>query len=255
LPRGAAGETGAQRLCIRVARRLKHRRRRAFFDDLARIHHCNPIAPLCRDAKVVRDQEHRKASPLSQSIEQIEDLPFERAVKGSRRLVRKEQFRTGRERDCDHHPLPHAAGEAMGVLGKLSAGIWKGDFLEQFKRATPDLAGRKPRVKRQRFAQCASHRLDGIERGGGVLEDVSDFSPSNAAHFSLAQTRQVVSAKANPAGSHPRSRRKKPQDGPREHRLASAAFPDHRERRPFPAIEIDLLEKRKRPGTLVEIDR
>ena len=61
-------------------------------DDLAGVHHGDPVAHAGDDAEVVGDQQHGDVEALLQIGEEIEDLRLDRHVEGGRRLVGDEQL-------------------------------------------------------------------------------------------------------------------------------------------------------------------
>ena len=101
---------------IRMARPLEQRVHVALLDDAPAVHDDDAVGDLGDDAQVVRDEQHPHADLAPQLVEQREDLRLDRDVERGRRLVGDQQRRIARERQRDHHPLPHAARQLMRIL-------------------------------------------------------------------------------------------------------------------------------------------
>ena len=86
------------------------------FDDAAGVHHRDAIRRLGDDAEIVRDQQQRQIELALHLAQQLEDLRLHRHVERGGRLVGDDQRRSARQRDRDHHALPHAARELVRVV-------------------------------------------------------------------------------------------------------------------------------------------
>ena len=82
-------------------------------DDLAGVHHRDPIAHLGDDAEVVGDQDDRGAGLVAQVAHEVEDLGLDRHVERGRGLVGDQQLRLAGKRHRDHDPLCHPAGHLV----------------------------------------------------------------------------------------------------------------------------------------------
>ena len=98
--------------CFGSANSVVHRR---LLDDLAAVHHGDPVGHLGHHAEVVGDQHHARAGVGLQLAHQVEDLRLDRDVERGRRLVGDEQLGLGGQRHGDHHPLRLAARELVRV--------------------------------------------------------------------------------------------------------------------------------------------
>ena len=90
-------------------------------DDLAEVHHRDPVAHVPHDRQVVRDEDQRQAQVALQLAQQVEDLRLDRDVERRDRLVGHDHLRLERERAGDADALALAARElvriAVVVLG------------------------------------------------------------------------------------------------------------------------------------------
>ncbi len=86
-----------------------------FLDDLAGVHHADPVAQRADDAEVVGDQQHGGVALLAQRADQVEHLGFHRGVEAGGRLVEHQELRVAGQRHGDDHALLHSAGELERV--------------------------------------------------------------------------------------------------------------------------------------------
>ena len=73
-------------------------------------------ARLRNDGEVVRNQHHAHVQLLIQADNQLHDLRLNRHVQRGRRFIGNQQVRTARQRNGNHHALPHTAGQLVRVL-------------------------------------------------------------------------------------------------------------------------------------------
>ena len=111
--RGTAPSSPIVYGCCGCAKSSSHRR---LLRLPAGVHHHDPVGEVGDDAEVVRDQDDRRAEPLAELAQEVEDPRLDRHVERGRRLVGDQDLRIARERHRDHHPLAHPAGELVRVL-------------------------------------------------------------------------------------------------------------------------------------------
>ena len=114
-PRVDARDAREEAARIRVVRSAQHLFDRALLDDGAAIHDLDPIGDLCRDAKVVRNQEDREPAALHLLAQEVKDLRLDGDVERRRWFVGQEDLRVTRERDRDERALAHAAAELVRI--------------------------------------------------------------------------------------------------------------------------------------------
>ena len=88
--------------------------------------------------------------------QQIEHLRLDRHVERGGRLVGNQQLRLAGERERDHHPLLHSAGELERVLVDPPRAVGDADRVEQLDRARP-----RGRAARTGMARGALRRSAG----------------------------------------------------------------------------------------------
>ena len=93
------------------------------------------LARLGDDREVVGDEDDADLELLAERHQQLQDLVLDRHVERSRRLVAEDQLRLERERDRDHHPLLHPAGELVRIGVVAPRGIRDAYLPHQLERA------------------------------------------------------------------------------------------------------------------------
>ena len=107
--------------------------------------------------------------------DQPEDLRLDRHVERRGRLVGEKDFRIVGDRDGDHDPLAHAAGELVRVLVEAVVGLGNADEAEELDGAAPRLRAARPSACRRRTSViCRPMRHRRVQRGHRVLEDHRD---------------------------------------------------------------------------------
>jgi hypothetical protein len=86
------------------------------------------------DPEVVGDQQHAHRPLGLQAAQQFENLRLDGHVERRRRLIGDQQARIAGQRDGDHHPLLHAAGQLEGILAEAAFRVGDADRRQQFER-------------------------------------------------------------------------------------------------------------------------
>jgi hypothetical protein len=120
---------GEKRLRARVARCGKNPVGRTAFDNLAAIHHQNPIAQMAHDGEIVRDEQHRKSALAPQPHQQIDELRLPRHVEPRHDFVRDQNPRRGAQGTGDVDALALAARKLRREAHRRFR--WQADFHEQ----------------------------------------------------------------------------------------------------------------------------
>src|SRR5712691_4521702 len=107
---------------VRMRWLLEERLRRCLLDDVAGVHDGDAVTRLRDYAEVVGDEQDGHALLGLQLEEERQDLVLDSDVERGRRLVREQELGPAADRDRDHHPLAHPAGELMGVGVEALAG-------------------------------------------------------------------------------------------------------------------------------------
>jgi hypothetical protein len=113
---------------------VEHQINGPILDDLAGVHHDDPAADVCHDAKVVRDEQKGHSIAVLELSEEVEELGLDRDVDGARRLVRDQQIRLTTQGDGDRDPLCHSTGKLMWIAGCDHLGAMDPDCREELDR-------------------------------------------------------------------------------------------------------------------------
>jgi hypothetical protein len=101
----------------------EQRRGWSTLDHSPAVHDHHVVTCLRDDAHIVGDHQHGDAELVFQPREQPQDLRLDGHVQGGGRLVGDQQLRGAGQRDRDHHPLAHPAGELVRVLADAPFGV------------------------------------------------------------------------------------------------------------------------------------
>ena len=110
-----ARERAEQAQRVRVLRVLEDGRGVALLDDLAGVHHPDPVAQRPDDAEVVGDEQDRGVRLGLERPDEVEHARLDRRVEPGRRLVEDQQLRVRGERDGDDDALLHPARQLVRV--------------------------------------------------------------------------------------------------------------------------------------------
>ena len=203
---------------------------RAGLDHLARVEHHHPVAQLPdhargRARRTARPGRAGRAGPCSSSMISAW-MVTSRAVVASSAIS---SSRVAGDRDGDHDPLQHAAGQLGRDLVKDPLRVVQADGGEQLDRlARAPAPAARPLLDPQHLGQLAADGQRRVQVRGRVLEHRADVR-CRAAAPSPVGDRSVTSC----AGERDRApgRRRQPggqhaERGPAGQRLAAARLPD-----------------------------
>ncbi len=152
---------------VRMLRIGEDGRRVTFLDDLAGVHHADPIAQRPDDAEVVGDQQDRRVRLGLELAHEVEDARLDRGIEAGRRFVEDQQLRVGGERDGDDDALLHPAGQLVRVA--VGDGLRVGDLhaLERPHGALLGLLRALARGSVNASATCGPILVDGLRAAPG----------------------------------------------------------------------------------------
>ena len=197
-----ARDRAEERLGVRMPHRPEQLVRARALDDLAGVHHHDPVGPGRDHAEVVRDQDHGHLQVPAQRVEQVEDLRLDRHVQRGRRLVRDEQLRRAGQRHRDHHALAQAAGELVRVGGEPLGGTRHADELEHLAGLDQRLLARHVAVQPDGLGDLLPHRPRRVQRRQRILEDHRDVVAAHLLHLALGERREVLAEQLDRAARH-----------------------------------------------------
>ena len=238
---------GEQRDGVRVDRVLVDLVRGPDLDDLAQVHHRDPVGDVADDAEVVGDEHVGEPELVLQVLEQVDDLRLDRDVEGRDGLVGDDHLRLQRERAGDADALALAARElvreALDVLGR------EPDAVEQLLDAAVELLARGDAVELQRVADDLADALARVQRRVGVLEDHLHLAPQRP-QLALAQLGELGAAEAH----RPRGRGEQLEHRARQGRLAATRLADEADRLALLDAERDAVDGAHRADLAVDED-
>jgi hypothetical protein len=180
--------------------REQHRGGR-LLDDPPAVHHGDLVGPPGDHAEVVGHQHHGHVAVGLVVLQQVQDLGLHRDVERRCRLVGEQQLRPARQRQRDHHPLPHAPREQMRVLREPPLGLGDPDRTQQGDRREPRLLPAHPRLEPQGLGDLLADGHDRVERAQRVLEHHRDLVAEQRAHLAVVQPHQLATHELHAAGA------------------------------------------------------
>ena len=165
---------GQQGLGVRVAWPGVQLAGLGHLDDLAEVHHRDPVADALHHRQVVGDEQVGQAQLLLQIVQQVEDLGPDRDVQRRDRLIGDHESRVEDQRPGDVDPLPLATGERVRVAPHVLR--WQPDPAEHLRDPVLKLGTAGDAVRPERIADDLQQRHPGVEGRERVLEDDPDLS-------------------------------------------------------------------------------
>ncbi|MNI90031.1 hypothetical protein D3C73_1475070 [compost metagenome] len=95
----------------------------------------------------------------AQALEQFDDLRLDGHVQRGRGFIGHHQLGLGSQRQRNHHPLAHAAGELVRIVVDAFARGRNTGGRQQFHRAVARLRPRHVQVRDDGFGQLPAHRV------------------------------------------------------------------------------------------------
>ena len=160
---------------VGMARISKDLLDRSGLDDAAAIHDGHAMRHFRDDAEIVRDEDDRRAGFSLTPCQHRQHLRLHGDVEGRRRLICENEFAVSGHRHGDDRALAHPAGELMGILLRPTDRVRDVDLAQKLNCASGSLAFGKPSVSHLPLCDLAAHGQNGVEGGGRVLEDETDF--------------------------------------------------------------------------------
>jgi hypothetical protein len=152
----------------------------SLLDEFSFEHNQNTIRKIGDDAKVVGDEKDGHAELIAEIAKEIENLGLDGDIEGGGGLIGDEEFGLASQSHGDHGALLHSAGKLVRIVMRAEFGIADADEFEE----TSDFGGGARKfglMEAEGFGDLESDGEDGVERGGGFLKDVGEFSSSGLA--------------------------------------------------------------------------
>ncbi len=147
------GHRRQQRLGVGMLRVVVKRVAVGQFDDLAQVHHRDPVGDVAHHRQVVADEQVGQAELLLQVLQQVHDLRLDRHVQRRDRLVADDELGVQRQRAGDADALALAAGELVRIaVGEVAV---QADRIQQLVDPVALFGLGQPGVFVQRLADDA----------------------------------------------------------------------------------------------------
>ena len=170
-------------------RAAEHRPDRPLLDQLAPVHHADPVTDLRHGPQIVADKQDRGPMPLAQPPHQIEDRRLDRHVEPGRRLVHDQERGPGDQRHRDHDPLLLPARKLVRVALEQRRRVGQLHLLHRLQRERPRLGGPGPIVQHRHFHELPPDRHDRVQAAHRVLIDHRDLPPAHRPAAPLGRAR------------------------------------------------------------------
>ena len=154
---------------------------RPLFDNLAALHHADPVRDPPHDVEVVGDEQ--KAEPLArlQLGQQGKDLGLNGDVQRGGRLVGDQQIRPVGKGYGDHHALALAAGELVGVGWQPLLGPVDADLVQKLHHLRPCVRAAQALMQFDTLRQLLFDRVERVQRCHRLLKDEADVIAAHLA--------------------------------------------------------------------------
>ena len=149
---------------------LEHIGDAAGLDDLAVLHHADPVGIAADDLQIMGDQQQRQPALGPQPRQQLQDLRLDGDVQRGGRFVGDQQRGIVGQRHRDHDALPLAAGELVRERVQPMLGIGKAGLAQHFDHAFAQAVSRHAAMQRDRLGDLAADAMQRIEAGHRLLE-------------------------------------------------------------------------------------
>jgi hypothetical protein len=210
-PPARAGNGGQQTLVYGSTGARRNLAHRHLLNDAALVHDAtrSAISAMTPKSCVMSSSARLKRAVSSRSRSRICAWMVTSSAVG--RLVGDYQRRRARQRDGDHHALPHAARQLMRILPRAPGRLRNVDRVQQFD----GLLARASRVRAvdvQRLGDLFARRASPGSGRHRLLEDQRDAGAAHGLHLALVQcSRSRPSKRISPRRDR-RGWRQQPQD-------------------------------------------
>ena len=229
----------------RVGENLPHG---AFLDQLATIHHADPVAHARDGAEVVADEEDRRVVPPAEIAHEVEHRGLHGDVEAGRGLVHDQQRRLGDERHGDDDALLLAAGQLMRIAIHHRLGIGQPHLAEHRERSRPRRRRVDALVNHRHFHQLATDRHHGIQARHRILIDHGDAPSTQRAQRAVVERDEVAALEEDAPGRDVPGPPQVAHDRERHRRFAAAGLADEAERFARTQREVEPREHRHLAG-------
>ena len=168
---------------VRHPRLRKHRKHIRLLHRAARIHHQHIISNPRNHTHVVRNHDRGRPGLPLRHLNHIQNLRLNRHIQRRGRLVRNQHPRIIRNRNSDHHPLPHTTGKLVRKRSDPLLRLRNPHQIQQLHSLLLRLLLRHLLVRHNRLNQLRPNIKHRGERRQRVLENHANPLPPNLRHL------------------------------------------------------------------------
>src|SRR2546427_4287724 len=216
-------QQGARVRMLGVVEELAHR---PLLDDLAGVHHRDPVAHLRDDTQVVRHEDQGNARLPLDVLEEIEVLRLDRDVEVRGRLVGDDEPRPAGQRDHPDDALAHAAAHLVWVIAHPPLGRRNSNRLQEAPHSLPQRPTSELLVKERGLGDLSEDREQRVQGRHRILQDHGDPPAPDPAELALALAGQVLALEQDASADDAGRARQEPRNRETRRRLAAARLAD-----------------------------
>lgn len=198
-----SGDAGEEGLGVGVLGRVEDVLDRALLDDFTAEHYEDAVGDILDDAEVVSDEDEAHAEAAAEFGEELHDLFLDGDVEGGGGFVSDEELGAATEGHGDHDALLHAAGEFVGIGAEAFFGFRDADLAQPGDDLSV-LVFNFGSMKGEGFGELGADGEDGVEGGGGFLENIGDVTSAHAAELAFVELEDVVAGYSHLASRNER---------------------------------------------------
>ncbi len=232
-----------QLLRIGVLRRVKDPRHGAGLDDLALLHHADPVGDAPHDPQIMGDEQQGHAFVALQFGQQFQNLRLNRHIERRGGLVGDQDVGLVGQRHGDHHPLSLPTRQLMRIGVQTACRLADADTLQQVHDPVARGVSGQRLVQFEAFAQLLFQRVQRIQRCHRLLEDEADIVTPHLPQPLFIRADHLVPVICDAARNLGRAPKKRHR-GQRGDRLARPGFPHQRHRLATLDTERHALDRR-----------
>jgi hypothetical protein len=224
--------------------------------DLPGVHDQHPVGDLQHGPEVVADEQHREPVLALQPAQQVDDRALHHHVEPGGRLVEHDQPGPEQQREREHDPLPHPAGQLVrvGPQHPLGVELHVAQHLEH-ALARVAVGARVPAVRLHGVPELPLDPEHGVEGVHRRLEHRGDLPPAQPVELLGGQGVQVLPVEPDLPAGVVRGPVEQPEQGVAERRLAAPGLAQQTDELALGEVERDVADGvrgRQVPGPVVD---
>ena len=169
----------------------KHFRDFTLFDDIPILHYSHPLGYILYKTEIMGNEQYSCTCLFLYVSQQMKYLVLSFFIKGSRRLIGKENIRFTCQSDGNDYTLPHTSRKLIWSLIISFLRIINSDGFHKLDSTFPGLSPVHTFVLPNHFCYLLSHGKSRIKGGHGILENHSDSASPAALHLLFCKRHKI----------------------------------------------------------------